>query len=1481
MRLSPSISLRINPHFIQYIHENYIVFVSGCNLVIYDCQIKAQRFLMRKHNALTITYLSIGSIFKTQLTKDISSKIINMERRFYKRNSIDSIRERIEKNKEILICLGEYSEKEKYSYLTVIKPMTPNIQYTIKSPEKYWKINFASILNNTNYCISISQKLSSNKKIPIQSKISFAKYTQEQFLSEEVVNEELIYCCYNPKNTIELVVCGKGYLRLWNIFINEKSLKEHQYRYLKGKKEKIHTFIKAQFFEKKSFLLIVGTAENLFFIIENFDVLHEIDVCYSLENIYDLNIQNVKNEDDDDDNIGNLKEILDNMNTHDIDNKLKELTILTSNENKDKFNSIENGNFSQSESYNSSETEAKVENPDDKNDVFQRLYKGKEDDTNDGKIERTNKVKFFELLNDNLLFVIYNNDGIVLLYKIDWNIKIKDEQNEEDFRNWNAYENRVIRIAKNIKTITNFSINKSSNDIILMVDSYVNKNKKGIISTSLFKMKKVVINDKHNPNMIIFDDKLFTGYFEHRPIKMYDLNEKKELVYIIGKDNILECFDCLKNEYIIRHPFQEKVLSISACPLNNLLALSFPNKVSIFSKIKKNIVPFCEFEVSDSIVKFNAKGNFLLIGGLNRNEKLKKTYCLYFIDTFTLNTVHVLENLAYKIKRIKFFSNDKYIFIELANSYIIGYYVNTQNNSLTMHEMYQDRNEDIANGNLFKIIFRFNPGGKVFECFDYDDENYLLAALQVVANKMGLISNYPKNEKRKNFYTEFDCTLNTMKIVKELGVLIGGDKDGSIKVYKWPFKKSDNDEIININNYFLNSINLHNDSITFISSSKNYSKFITMGNDSNLLISRLQIEKYDSFKDFEYFTKPSKPHIETFILPYSMYEMKNDDIKTKEKNVEILENAVIKLKQTMDENIEDIRNMHNTELENMKNNLKQNIDDEDVKFTSINDEINTLRNNMAVDLNKRLEELDKDKVTLTNKYNDKIELYNGEINRLKNELQGIKDSIEEKYNNEIQDQKEFYDKLIKDYNQKFTILKDQTNSSLVTLVNISSEYDEASEKIVEDYKKLVENLDHKIKETIEVNNQIIKEGEEKLREAKLLEDQHKIKLEEKVKESDKLIEKNVEIKQSIINATQRTITFQEQLLETEKNLVKIEKKLDDLVTKNKHLEQIRFVLEHRMTSLEKEKAPLEGQCAFLENQKNKLTEEFNKIILQINMHNQQLENKQSQLRASLIQNYEVHDQKNYVQRKLTQLKGEMEQFLMNYQETDENKLSNENKTTRVALNFKKFYDKYFSNPIEEELANYQYYSQKLQEQADKDGIANNFDLIMRNKAEEKLISEKEKVEELKNTKEKGFRRIQNENTILIAECNRLRKNLHEIYMHVVDIEQRFEQLTKINPKLSKSEIVAQIKEFIKATHEKIKANYSKNKKPIKNNYFTGNNSFRDNSIGNEESKMYDQPKNDYEGLIKLPEIKNKSLSFLSQNKQDIFDGDQSIEKSNK
>ena len=551
-----------------------------------------------------------------------------------------------------------------------------------------------------------------------------------------------------------------------------------------------------------------------------------------------------------------------------------------------------------------------------------------------------------------------------------------------------------------------------------------------------------------------------------------------------------------------------------------------------------------------------------------------------------------------------------------------------------------------------------------------------------------------------------------------------------------------------------------------------------------------------------------------FINPYILYDIKTEDIIKKEKNVELMDKAKEVMKSVMDENIKEIENTHLNELDTMRNNLNQNTNDEHNKYLVIEQEINQLKVTMAEELEDRKKEMDNDKRIYKNKCEEKIELYDNEIERLQRELNQIKTDIENKYNTEGNSQREFYDKIMTEYNSKFDQLKKETTLSLNKLVNLSCEYNEATDQIVKDYKQLVEELDNKMSSTKEKNKKILLEKNNRLEEAKKQEDEHKSKLEEKIKDSDKLIEKNVEIKQSIINATQRTITFQEQLLETEKNLVKIDKKLEDLVVKNKHLEQIRFVLEHRMTSLEKEKAPLEGQCNFLESQKNKLTEEFNKIILQINKNNQELENKQSQLRASLIQNYEVHDQKNYVEAKLIQLKTEIEQFLQNYQNPDEEKSLNENKATKVALNFKQFYDKYYTNSIEDELLNYQYYSQKLQEQTDKDSIANNFDLIMRNKAEEKLIAEKKKVEELKLVKENGFKRIQSENTILITECNRLRKNLHEIYMHVIDIEQRFENLTNINPKLSKNDIVAQIKTFIKITHEKIKANYAETKKSI-------------------------------------------------------------------
>ena len=776
-------------------------------------------------------------------------------------------------------------------------------------------------------------------------------------------------------------------------------------------------------------------------------------------------------------------------------------------------------------------------------------------------------------------------------------------------------------------------------------------------------------------------------------------------------------------------------------------------------------------------------------------------YCVYFIDSESYETINVIENISSKVEEIQIINNDKYLFLKLSSSFIAGMHLNIYNDSNALVELAGKA----ISSNYFKLIFSSNFKNAKITSFDYDPILKILIAVDPI-NKI-LYSIGTKDDKK--IKTQYYSNLTKIKLIKELNILIGGDTSGIIQIFSWPLKNYET-SIKNGNIYdnLLSTLNQDLGSITSLINFKNYSSIITTTSNNSIYVNELLISKDSDFRKIEYFQKGIKPQIEMFINPYILYDIKTEDIIKKEKNVELMDKAKEVMKSVMDENIKEIENTHLNELDTMRNNLNQNTNDEHNKYLVIEQEINQLKVTMAEELEDRKKEMDNDKRIYKNKCEEKIELYDNEIERLQRELNQIKTDIENKYNTEGNSQREFYDKIMTEYNSKFDQLKKETTLSLNKLVNLSCEYNEATDQIVKDYKQLVEELDNKMSSTKEKNKKILLEKNNRLEEAKKQEDEHKSKLEEKIKDSDKLIEKNVEIKQSIINATQRTITFQEQLLETEKNLVKIDKKLEDLVVKNKHLEQIRFVLEHRMTSLEKEKSPLEGQCNFLENQKNKLTDEFNKIILQINVNNQNLENKQSQLRASLIQNYEAIDQKEYIEEKLDKLKTDLDKFIQEHKNFPENKVS------QIALDFRDFYIKYFTNSIEYELIEYKFFSQKLKEQKEKEALLSNMDLIMRNKAEEKLITEKKKVDELRLVKENMFRRLHNENTILINECNRLRKNLHEIYLHVIDIEKRFENLTNIDPNLSKSQIVRQIKDFIKQTHEKIRENYTRNKKQI-------------------------------------------------------------------
>ena len=1363
-------------------------------------------------------------------------------KKFHTQTNFNFVRNEL---KDKVICIGEYSHIEDLFYLTTLKPFVQgkngnsNNNYTInceikdtymvKSTEKFWKINFCTILNNTNYCVVLSQKKCLIKNVnTIYSRISFIKYSSEKFISQENVPEQLIYCAYNPKNTIELVLCGVGYLRLWNVFINEGNLKEHQQRFLNSKQEKEHKFIKAQFFNKKSFLLIVGTTENIFYIFDSFQLIHELNTCYSLENLFDLNIQNYLNLIDNE-NIDDLKRNFDTINLKNIDNKINEIyslaNIIPVRKNLQKKDKQGIGDNPDEKALSDNGKENKDLESIDSDNVFERLYIPKNKNEIGDKLVKNNKIKFFELINDNLLFIVYEKDGCSVFYKIDWNKKISDNETEADFKKWNVANNRVIRFAKNIKNILGFAMYKPTNDIIVIVESYENEFVKSEnTNISLFKLKKYFVKDKKEViHSISYDCDLFDNYFENYEIKFLDISENLQIIYFIDSHNYLQCFDLQKKEYTVKYFFPEKIYSFSSNISNNLFAIAFKDKVHIYGKMKDLIHLYCEIYVEDAVVKWSTKGNILSICGLNRNPKKPKSYCLYILDSVKFNTIHCFENLVSKIITMKYYDEDKYLFCLMENSYIMGIYLNNFYNSITHLEYLEDNKYGKIYSKFLKLFFRHNSGDNHYDDFDYDPKLELAIALNLENKIMYLISDMSKTD--RNIIEINNCNLTSLKLINELQILLGGDNNGSINIYTWPLKgfvnldtfnemdydsdisKSKLNCDINLNDSLIHTINLDEGCVSKLISFKNYSSILTLTDNKNIFLSTITIFKDYDYRPFQYFSKSNKPQVEIIIEPYDIYGMNEEEIKIKDDKYNTLCKGMEKLREIMKEELEEINNINKAEMKMMENNIKENVEIEKLRCEKLNNLIIHSKNEITKETQKELADLKQEYDDVKAKHDNKLALYEHEISRLKKELDDIKSKIKKECDSEVDTQTQFFSQKAKDFDAIYEQLKSDTQKSLVILVNKGSEYDDASAKIVEDYKKLVAELDEKMKKMKEINNQLIIDKEEKLKQAKLLELQHKIKLEEKVKESDKLIEKNVDIKQSIINATQRTITFQEQLLETEKNLVKIDKKLKDLVVKNKHLEQIRFVLEHRMTSLEMEKRPLEGQCAFLESQKSKLNDEYNKIISQINKSNQELENKQSQLKTSLLLNYEVHDQKNFIETKLLQLKEDLENFLMKYQEDDDKMPLRGKKATFIAMGFKKFYDKYFTIPIENELLNYQYYSQKLKEQTDKDGIAHNFDLVMRNKGEEKLKYEKEKIDELVLVREKGFRRIQNENTILITECNKLRKNLNEIYVNVIDIELRFEELTKINPKLSKNEIVKQIKEFIKLTHEKIKRNY--------------------------------------------------------------------------
>ena len=102
---------------------------------------------------------------------------------------------------------------------------------------------------------------------------------------------------------------------------------------------------------------------------------------------------------------------------------------------------------------------------------------------------------------------------------------------------------------------------------------------------------------------------------------------------------------------------------------------------------------------------------------------------------------------------------------------------------------------------------------------------------------MSILNDKKKSQayyKNYNIFTEVNCNLKTIKIIKELQILIGGDKNGLINIYKWPFKDYDINQVKNINDNLVTTINLDLNPISKIISFRNFSNFICISENSDI-----------------------------------------------------------------------------------------------------------------------------------------------------------------------------------------------------------------------------------------------------------------------------------------------------------------------------------------------------------------------------------------------------------------------------------------------------------------------------------------------------------------------------------------------------------------------------------------------------------------------------------------------------------------------
>lgn len=552
------------------------------------------------------------------------------------------------------------------------------------------------------------------------SKISFWKYTHEKFISEVEIQYQIIDVCYNPKNCMELILCGKGFLRLWNVFINDNSLKEHPQRFLKGKQEKEKTFIKGVFFVNKAFMFIAATQENNLYVFEGYKLIYSMNLSFEKET-YDLNIDKI---------LSSVEEEYEGENTNQTNSNI----LLKDDENisEGKVNHSQNNNNNNSNNDISLEVKGKISNENSKvNSSNNEMINKSKSSSSEGKEKITtsqngpsiNPLKTFFLLNNKNVIFSSSNQAITYIYKLEKEMK-KDVTYEKNQINTDEY--LKFNIARNIKKIINVICNNKGSKILYMCelenDFEGKNNNENRVSFYLFKRKG---------NDLKFICEVFKEFFYKDRIKSFDFCERKKLIYTITHSDWLRAFDNNNYTFFTKHKFNDgnfSINNITSSPNNNLFGISTKTKFTLYVVLKDSINKFCEFTIRNPYAKYSNKGDMICISGESKLNS--RFYSLYFIEAFNFQTIHTIDFLPHQVKKILWLDNDKYILVMLGNYSIIGWTFDLDSITInTYMRLKEYEPKRIGEYYLKQFLDHNNHNNSIYCDFDYDVKNdYLLVS---------------------------------------------------------------------------------------------------------------------------------------------------------------------------------------------------------------------------------------------------------------------------------------------------------------------------------------------------------------------------------------------------------------------------------------------------------------------------------------------------------------------------------------------------------------------------------------------------------------------------------------------------------------------------------------------------------------------------------------------------------------------------------